>query len=394
MDSLTAGLMIMAGDLLQEVQACLRDLRVRVLLEQAAVPRWPDFLLQLERVQPDVLIFDLRQPGLDEAIRRIRKVSCAPVVAVHETADAQTLLDAMRAGVRDLVCPPLQTSLRSALERVAADRPGQETAKRLNGKLLGFLSAKGGCGATTIACHLAVALQQVTQGNILLSDLDMTAGIVRFLMRAETPHSILDAAQNVHRLDLSFWKALASHGLPRLEVIPAPAEPAITEFLDPAPFREVLRFVRTQYDWVISDLGHGLSPFSRALLEEMDEVFVVANLEVPTLHRTKDTVQALKKIGFREGCLHLILNRMVRRCDLPSEKLETILGLEVHTQLPDGYSELFEAYAEGRLLSPSSQLAKHFARLAIRIAGIPDDKRACGFSLFGLKKTAPRWQAV
>jgi pilus assembly protein CpaE len=351
-------------------------------------------LLELERAQPDVLIFDLHQSGLDEAIRRIRKVCSAPVIVVHGTADAQTLLDVMRAGVRDLVCPPLQTGLRSALDRVAAERPGRETAKRLNGKLLGFLSAKGGCGATTIACHLAVALQQLTQENTLLSDLDMTAGIVRFLMKAQTPYSMLDAAQNVDRLDLSFWKALVSNGFPHLEVIPGPAEPFITEFLDPAPFREVLRFVRTRYAWVISDLGHGLSPFSLTLLEEMDEVFVVANLEVPTLYRTKDTVQALKKIGFSEGRLHLILNRMASRCDIPSEELEAILGLEVHTRLPDGYSELYEAYAEGRLLSPSSQLAKHFARLAMKIAGIPDDKRAGGFSFFGLNKTAPRWQAV
>jgi len=386
---LSAGLVIADKNLWEQVHACLRELRVRVVLEQAAISRWGDFLLQLERARPDVLIFDLSQQ-LEEVIGRIRAISPAPVVVVHHMADAETILGAVRAGAKEYVYPPLGPSLQKALERLAADsQVRQQAAKEISGSVLGFLSAKGGCGATTIACHLAVELQRVTQKEILLSDLDMSAGVIGFLMKAGTSYSILDAVQNLPRLDLSYWKALVSNGYPRLEVITAPSEPLVDQPLDPEPFREVLRFVRTNYDWVIADLGRGMSLFVLGLLEEMDEVFVVTQLEVPALYQTKNVVQSMREAGYSEHRLHVIANRVPKQSDFSTEEVEKMLGLKIHTKLPNGYTDLYQAYAEGRLLSPESQLGKHFTRLAMNIAGVREDKGGRGFSLFGVKKVAP-----
>lgn len=389
MHGLTAGLVIAAGDLMQEVKSCLRDLRVRVVLEQPGITRWPEFLLSLERARPDVLILDLRSGRLEEAMRSIRTVSPAPVIVVHGSVDAQTLLEALHAGVRDFICPPLQTALRSALERIAGEQAGQETAKGPRGKLLGFLSVKGGCGATTVACHMAAALQQVTQDEILVSDLDMSTGLIGVLMDAKGSYSMVDAAQNVHRLDWTLWKAFVSNGQPRMDVMPAPAEPVLAESLDPKPFREVLRFVRNQYSWVLCDLGRGLSQFSAGLLEEMDEVFVITSPEVMALYRAKKMIQALQKMGFSANSLHLIVNRMTSRCDFRCPELGTMLGLEAAAHLPDASADLEAAYAGGRLLAPGNPLAKRIARLAMKIAGVAEAQPARGLSLFGLRRSAP-----
>ena len=98
-----------------------------------------------------------------------------------------------------------------------------ETVAPIRGKMIGFLSAKGGCGATTLACHVASELQNVTQKNVLLADLDLTSGMVGFLMKTPSSYSILDAIKNLSRLDESLWKALVVEHRPGLSVMPAPA---------------------------------------------------------------------------------------------------------------------------------------------------------------------------
>jgi len=392
---LTAGVVIANRDLSREIQACLREVRVRVVLEQPAITRWAEFQLQMERSRPDVLIFDLSQPRLlEEAIRKIRALSSAPVIAVHDAVDAETILGALRAGAREYVYPPYLPSLQKALERISLDQTKQHAAKGLHGRVLGFLSAKGGCGATTIACHLAWELQRVTQQEILLADLAMSAGAVGFLTDSKTQYSILDAVRNIHRLDLSYWKALVSNGTPRLEVITAPTEPVVDEALDPEPFRDVLRFVRSNYDWVIADLGRGLNFFSLGLLEEMDEIFLVTHLEVPALYQTKNVVQQIRDMGFLEDRLHVIVNRSPKQSEFTAEEVERLLGVPIHTKLPNAYPELYQAFAQGRLLSPDTQLGKHFTQLAMSLAGVQGAKNGRGYSLFGLKKAVPGWEGV
>ena len=90
-----------------------------------------------------------------------------------------------------------------------------------NGKSFGFFSAKGGCGATTLACHVAAELGRAQQ-KVLLADFDLDAGMVAFITKTKAVYSILDAVNNLHRLDISYWKALVSNGIPGVEIVSSP----------------------------------------------------------------------------------------------------------------------------------------------------------------------------
>lgn len=388
---LSAVVVIADSELSQVVQNCLRQARTRVVCEQAQILRWPEFLLQVERAHPDVVIVDLSQARLEETIRRIRTVSAAPVVVVHDAVDAETILGVIRAGAREYIYPPYEPGLLQALERIARERAEQESAKGANGNIVGVLSVKGGCGATTVACHLAAELLRVTRKEILLADLDMTAGVVGFVMNSKAQYSILDAAQNINRLDLSYWKALVSSGYGRVEVISAPIEPVMEANLDPDRYREVLRFLRCNYDWVIVDLGRGLSCFSLSLVEEMDQLFLVTHAEVPAFYQTKNVIQTIRRVGYSDERVRLVVNRAPKDSDFTISEVERLIGLSVHAKLPNSYPELYKAYAEGRLLGPDTQLGKQFTRLAMSLAGIPENKTGPAAPLFGMKKVAAGW---
>ena len=131
------------------------------------------------------------------------------------------------------------------------------------------------------------------------------------------------------------------------------------------------------------DLGRGFNPLVAAALEGVDEAFLVTTLDVPALHQVKQIVQAVGETGPARNRLRLVLNRVPKNPDVTADELEKLLGISVHSMLADDYASIYEAYAEGQLLPASSNLGKQLARLAARIAGVPEQSEKKKFSLFG-----------
>lgn len=370
---LKAGLVITNQALWQEVQACLQDLPVRVLLQQPALGDPAVFLDQLDHLRLDVLLIDLTHltEPFEQVVRRIKSGASPPmIIALNETADPEVILGAIRAGANEFLYPPLETGLHKALERLTGERAKSHAGARQRGKTLGFVSSKGGCGATTIACHVAVELQRSTAKDVLLADMDLDSGMVGFLMKAKTQYSIMDAVRNVQRLDLSYWKALVSNGQAHLEVITAPPAASIHETINPDHFREVLQFLRGAYDWIVTDLGRSVNLLSLGMLEEIDDLYLISTLDLPALHQCKQVVQVMLDAGYSRNRLHLVMNRMPKRSDLAPGELQRLLGVPVYDTLPNDYPVLYEAYAEGNLLPANSELGKSMNALAGKIAGV------------------------
>jgi pilus assembly protein CpaE len=384
---LTIGLAIENREIWEQVQSCLSELPFRIIVEHQDLGDIGNFLDRLERMRPDVVLIDIsgwREP-LEGLVSSIRNAIGDPMlIAVNTSADADAILSAMRAGVNEYLNPPIRDGLRRALEKRSAERSRRSaTGAKAGGKAFGFMSAKGGCGATTIVCHVAAELGRQNQ-KVLLADLDMDAGMVGFITKTKAVYSILDAVNNLHRLDISYWKALVSNGIPGVEIVSSP--PALASKQQPRDdqLRQVLAFARPHYDWTVVDLGRSLSHTAMAALEEIDEACLVTTLEVPALHQSKQIIQTLLDSGFGKNRIRLILNRAPKRLDITAGELEKMLGVPIFKMIPNDYPELYETYAEGRMLNRSSELGKQMTRLAMKLAGIEEEKSPKKrFGLFG-----------
>ena len=343
---------------------------------------WTGLLEHLGKVKPEALLLDLTTVPTDLAVAMRQIKIHAPrtkVVALHAVEDSKMILAAMRAGVNEFLHPPLEDSLPTALERILSNVESDiGTASR--GKVIGFLSAKGGCGATTLACHVAWELQNQTRKRVLLADLDLTSGLVGFLMKTPSSYSILDAVKNLSRLDESLWKALIVENRPNLSVIPAPASYSRWDHPDENQLKQILQFMRTQHDWIVLDLGRSLNSIATAVLDEIDQLFLVSTLEVVALHGLKSIVHGLFDQGEK---LQLVLNRTPKLMDISTQELEKILGRSLYAALPNDYMGLYQSYSSGNLLNSNTRLAQHFGILASKIAGLPPAKTKKKFSLFG-----------
>ena len=384
----TVGVAIAAPELWESVQESLRSMAVRVVMELRDLRNWPSLIERLEYLRPEVVLLDLTSLPLplEEAIQAVRAaLPAAMLVALDTAAQPDTIMAAVRAGANEFLYPPLESNLRKAVARLPEVRPRTRETARPAGKTLGFLSAKGGCGASTIACHLAAELGRASAlrgEKSLLVDLDLQSGIVDFLMKSKSPYSVLDAVQNLHRLDLSYWQALIAAGWTGLEILAAPSGYLPKDPVPGESLGKVLSFVRTNYAFTVVDLGATLNLATVTVMEEIDDIFLITTLEVPALHQAKQAVQTLINAGFGNR-LHVILNRTPQRPDVTSEELERILGLPIDTMLPNDYYALYDAFCKGKLLPPGSHLSRQLSGLAQRLSGVPAEKGKRRFGLFG-----------
>jgi pilus assembly protein CpaE len=220
--------------------------------------------------------------------------------------------------------------------------------------------------------------------RVLLADLDLDAGMVAFITKTKSVYSILDAVSNLHRLDIHYWKALVSNGLPGVEIVSSPLALASKNQPKDEQIRQVLSFARPHYDWTLVDLGRSLT---RMGLEEIDEACLVTTLEVPALHQSKQIIQTLIDSGYGKHRIKLILNRAPKRLDIRPDELEKMLGVPIFCTVANDYPELYETYAEGRMLSRTSDLGKQITKLALKLANLDEDNSPPSgkkrFALFG-----------
>jgi pilus assembly protein CpaE len=373
-------LFVKEEDLRAEAVSVLRESAPHLPFDQHDSD-WDSLLDRVGKSKPEVLLLDVSAvPGeLPIGIRQLRHYSPRiKVVVLNARADSQSILSAMRAGANEFLHSPLQDTLSPALDRILAVEDASVPSAR--GRIIGFLSAKGGCGATTLACHVSGELQKLTGKKVLLADLDLTSGLAGFLMKTPSAYSIIDALKNLSRLDESLWKALIVEHKPNLAVIPAPVSYSRWDHPDEAQLRQLLQFMRSQHDWVVLDLGRSLNSIATAVLDEIDQLFLVSTLEVVALHGLKTIVHGLFEQGEK---LQLILNRTPKLMDVSTQELEKILGRSIYDALPNDYMSLYQSYSSGSLLDSNTRLAQHFAILASKIAGIPPVKTKKKFALFG-----------
>jgi len=384
---LTIGLAIENRELWDQTQATLSPLPFRIIVEHQDVGDVRNFQDRLERMRPDVVLVDISgwNEPLEGLVSSIKSAAGDPmIIALNTSANAEAILSSLRAGVNEYLFPPLQETLRKALERRSLEKSRGRV--KGSGKSLGFVSAKGGCGATTLVCHVAAELGRVNQ-KVLLADLDLDAGMVGFITKTKSVYSILDAVNNLHRLDISYWKALVSNGIPGVEIVSTPLALAAKTPPKDDQIRQILAFARPHYDWTLVDLGRSLSRLCMAALDEIDDLCLVTTLEVPALHQCKQIIQTLLDGGFGKNRLKLVLNRSPKRLDITPSELEKMLGTPIFAMVPNDYPELYETYAEGRMLTRTSELGKNMTKLAMKLSGLEEEPSVNGskkrFGIFG-----------
>ena len=315
----------------------------------------------------------------DEALPLISEaVPVVPVVAMNPVNDADLILRCLRRGACEFVSEATAEQVSGVLARLARLRSPAEPVKPAT--VYGVLPGKAGCGASTLAAHLALEMKHAGVGPVLLVDVDNVTGSIAFLLKLKSSFHLGDAVRDCMRLDADLWSRLVApcHGI---DVLTAPDNPAAAVGLDRPAAMELICYWREHYERIVLDLPPVGSAGSD-LIPLCDELLLVTTNELAALHATRRAVDWLEQNGVGAARIKLLVTRYTPATGLKREDVERALKLAPYALLTNDYAAVQHGVLEGKPVPPGSHYGRSVHEVGARLLGLDRARKKRGF--FGL----------
>jgi pilus assembly protein CpaE len=347
---------------------------------------------------PDLVIVDLRGDALlmMPTIERLRAASPgAGIFAIALVADSDLILQAMRAGANEFFTwLPSAEAFNGAIRRTAARQESATGAKPAATTLV-FFGAKGGAGTTTLAVNSGVELARLSKRPTVIVDLKPGLGEVALFLGVRQRYSILDAIDNLHRLDREFLRELVVKHKSGLEILAGSDNFDRPGAADGGGIEELFRLLARQYEYILVDAGSQINSCSVAALYAADTMFLVANPDVPSIRNAQRLLDRVRQLGACGERVRVLLNRAAEPFPIPPKQIEAAIGHPIHHMFPSDYKTVSAALNSGvpLALSGDSDIAAQFGRFTRLVldpgadTASPVSKR----SRLGLDRLASLW---
>ena len=324
--------------------------------------------------RPDLVIVELPGDAADRAIQAIHEVAelvpDAAIFATGQATSAEFVIQVIRAGAAEFLSRPVERDdVLTALDKLSRGRRAP-TAPRLSGRIISVFATKGGLGATTLATNLAVCLAGKRPDRTLLVDFDTRQSDVRTLLSVRSPYSVLDALENLERMDDAYLRGLLTRHESGLMVLPGPAKIERT-----APSTEqiqaALEILRSHFVHVVADLRHDFDLGTLATLEVSDTVLFLTGPTVSGIRSAAAGIAAFRSFGLNLNKVKVVLMREDTGGDVTLKHVREALGVPVFWKTPSDYQAVVSAINTGEPVvtaSPRSKVSKNLRELADLLA--------------------------
>jgi pilus assembly protein CpaE len=267
------------------------------------------------------------------------------VVLLREQLDVTTLGDALRAGIREVVASSDVDGVRAALVRSlevsrqmgvanGQQQPTVAAGPSAAGKIVTVFAGKGGCGKSTMATNLAVALSAGGAKRVLLVDLDLSFGDVAIMLQLVPERSMVDAVQMAGRLDELGLRSLLTSFAPGVDALLAPAGPADGERVNRELVSEMLKVARKVFDFIVVDTPPFFSDQVLAALDISDFYILIATPDIPSLKNLRLTLDMFDLLEYPKLERIVVLNRADARVGLTPSDIERVVRVPIQGHVP------------------------------------------------------------
>jgi pilus assembly protein CpaE len=326
-------------------------------------------LRQLQDSRAEVVIVDIASQDAQRAIRAIEFIrSTTQQIAIFangEMTQPAAIVNSMRAGAGEFLDHSAgHEPLLEALTRFSSSR-----TRSLGGagkaRVFTFLSAKGGAGCTTAAVNTALALQQM-HGDVVLLDF-APIGHAALHLNLRPQFGVLDALQNLHRMDVSLLDGLMTPAKEGLHLLAGPSQPYPA---DPTPgeLARLFDLLVNHYRFVVVDASSRLDPTTRLLSDLSNAVLVVAQTDVVSLW-SAGRIHAFLEEGTGRDRLRMVLNRYKKIPGFTDEDVQQVTNCKVLWKVPNAYQSVSPAIDHGTpVVLQDSEISRSYRALAETLA--------------------------
>ena len=334
----------------------------------------------------DVYVIDIRADASSgmATIERLRAAHPGVAIfAIAATAEPDLILQAMRAGANEFfpwtesgVTRSTEESFQGAIRKTATRRDAVTAGARQPCVTHVFLGAKGGAGTTTVAVNCAVELARVTKKPTAIVDLKPCLGEVALFLGVRPRFTVLDAIENLHRLDREFLRELMARHKSGLDILAGSEQFDRPNAQDAVGVEELLRVLGKLYDYIVIDTGNLINACAVAALYAADTVFLVANPDVPSIRNAQRLVDRVRQLGAGSERIRVLLNRTTDQHLIAPKQIETALGYGIHHSFSSDYKTVSAALNSGvpLTLTNHSEISAQFGSFTKNLLGLEEAK--------------------
>jgi len=261
-----------------------------IVIEQGR-PGWDQLLLQLAVEQPTTAVVMLSDQLPAHMVRTLMKLQAWDILSVSSAPE-----DVIDAAAR--------------LEEGRAEPQG----KAASSVCWAFRGAVGGAGVSTLAIESAFALARVTgPGQVCLVDLNLADGMTSSFLEAVPKLDLHALSAAPERLDARLLAAWCWQHDGGVAIITAPRNPDADLLASEAAVLRLLDVACTSFPFVIVDMPRHMMPWTKPVLAAVDEVVIVSELTVPSLHAAADMCRDVDVLRGDTSKARLVLNRMFQK---------------------------------------------------------------------------------
>ncbi|HEY4904773.1 MAG TPA: AAA family ATPase [Candidatus Sulfotelmatobacter sp.] len=375
---------------LSELQNRLEATRLgRVVFSHPGFPAGPTdaIVRQIQDLRAEVVIVDVPPRDSQRAIHGIELIRATTlqiaIFANGEMSNPAAIVAAMRAGAGEFLDNAAGSeALAEALARFSSTRTRARGGAG-KARIFTFLSAKGGAGATTAAVNTALALQQA-HGSVVLVDF-APMGHAALHLNLRPQFGVLDALQNLHRLDVSLLDGLMTTAKDGLHLLAGPQQPYET-IPTPGELARLFDLLVNHYRFVIIDGSSRLDSTTHLLSDLSNGVFIVAQTDVVSLWSAGRLYNFLEE-GTGRDRLRIILNRYKKIPGFTDDDVVQATNCKVLWKVPNAYQAVSPAIDHGSpVLLQDLEISRSYRALAEALADASSQSESGPDLVYGQEK--------
>jgi len=294
---------------------------------------------------PDVVVMLLNDQGHHDlaALGEVQSDTRPPLIVLAKAVDTQTMRLAMQAGARDFLQGAVTLEdLIASIDRVSVQfvRKSSEQSSALTV----FVNAKGGSGATFLACNVAHMLTTVSGHTTALVSLDMQFEGLAQYFDTKLRHGLMQALESVDDLDAVALDAYMTQHESGLRLLAPQPESAIQEGgAKAAELGQLLDKMSAHYGHTIVDMPRRLDAHALQVLQRASRIVLVVQQTLSHMRDAARMLQLFSAHGVRKERVLVVVNRCEKNAAIGLDDIKRALhGAEV-VVVPSDYKLVAES---------------------------------------------------
>ena len=347
-------------------------------------------------LSPSHLVLDIGKSG-EAVLPEVDQIAqqCEPgtrVIAVGDANDIQLYRGLLARGVLDYLPMPanpkdVAAALTAPSARLAAQSAPQQPTSYAEKRVITFMSAASGDGASTAALNTAYCMSRMFNGATVLVDMDYQFGMVAKHLDLQNQYGIRDLFDHPERgIDSTLIRRMVvNYG--KLHVITAPAELRYLPAVSADAIRELLNTLKLSYDNIILDLPHVWLPWVAAACQQSNTLVLVAQLWLKSVSHAARMMRVFRDLNIPADRIVTVINRSGAKFKeaIDPKDFERVCGATIRYTLANDIKTIAAAEGSAKTVMEldSSELAEDISQLAHALAGL-GAKPAAGGARGGL----------